>query len=203
MFKFEWLKIHVVVLFFVVVVLALAPSGARADEVTVAGTTSASGVPLGITFTNGSFSGTTAGGFAGFSNLGSFTLSASPGTYNGATLNLMVTFTLPSGIAGGGSTTFTATLFGTVNNSANGGVTITFSPAQTFNFSNAGGNGSFNFTLNTVSVNPGGTVNLSGYASSAVYTPATEPGTPLLLGSGLAFLLFLGRKMQPAAVIPE
>lgn len=199
----KWPRAPVVLTLLAVAVLALAPVAARADEVTVAGTTSASGVPLGITFTNGSFSGTTAGGFAGFSNLGSFTLSTSPRTYTGDTLSLLVVFTLPSGIAGGGSSTFTATLFGSVSTTPGGGVTIAFSPTQTFSFSNAGGSGSFSFTLNTVSVNPGGTVNLSGSVSSAVYTPAPEPGTLLLLGSGLAFLLLFGRKMQPAVVVPQ
>jgi hypothetical protein len=101
----------------IVAVSAFASQSARADELTLAGTTSSLN-PLGITFAVGSFSGTTSGGFAGFSNLGSFTLSSGAGTYTGGTVSLTVVFTLRTGIAGGGSSIFVANLFGNVNTNA-------------------------------------------------------------------------------------
>ena len=177
--------------FILAVILAFAPDRARADEITVAGST-ASTPPVGITFAADSFSGTTSGGFAAFSNLGWYTLSISPGVYNGDVVNLVVTFTLPSGISGGAASTFVANLFGNVNTAAQGGVTIAFTnPTQNFTFSNASGNGSFSFTVNSLSVNPGGTTALSGYVSSGSVTPVPEPSNKLLLGAGLLLIPFV------------
>jgi hypothetical protein len=93
--------------FILAIFLAFAPDRARADEITVAGST-ASTPPVGITFTADSFSGTTAGGFAAFSNLGSYKLSSNPGVYSGDVVDVVVTFTVPSGISGGGASTFVA-----------------------------------------------------------------------------------------------
>src|SRR5258708_39276465 len=93
--------------FILAIFLAFAPDRARADEITVAGST-ASTPPVGITFTANSFSGTTAGGFAAFSNLGSYKLSSNPGVYSGDVVDVVVTFTVPSGISGGGASTFVA-----------------------------------------------------------------------------------------------
>lgn len=166
-------------------IFALASQSARADELTVAGVTSASSVPSGISFLPGSFNGTTSGGFAGFSNLGSFSLSSGPGSYSG-TVNLIVTFTVPTGINGGGTTTFTANLVGNVSTTATGGVDITFTnPTQSFTFSNASGSGSFTFTVNSISINPGGSTNVSGYVMGGTFIPAPEPPATILLGAGL------------------
>jgi hypothetical protein len=179
--------------FILAIFLAFAPDRARADEITVAGST-ASTPPVGITFAPNSFSGATSGGFAAFSNLGWYTLSTGPGSYNGNVLNLVVTFTLPSGISGGAASTFVANLFGNVNTTAQGGVTIAFTnPSQNFTFSNASGNGSFSFTVNSVSVNPGGTTALSGYVSGGYVgvTPVPEPSGGLLLGAGLLLIPFI------------
>ena len=177
--------------FILAVTLAFTPDRARADEITVAGST-ASVPPVGIIFALNSFSGTTSGGFAAFSNLGWYTLSTGPGIYNGNVVNLVVTFTLPSGISGGAASTFVANLFGNVNTTAQGGVTIAFTnPTQNFTFSNASGNGSFSFTVNSLSVNPGGTTALSGYVSGGSVTPVPEPSNRLLLGAGLLLVPFL------------
>lgn len=174
-------------------VFALATGSARADEITLAGTTSAT-PPSGISFLPGSFNGTTSGGFAAFSNLGSFTLSTTPTTYSGV-VNLQIAFSLPTGITGGGSTTFVANLFGNVSTTATGGVSIVFSnPTQTFTFTNANGTGSFTFTVNSLSINPGGTTALSGYVSNAVFTPVPEASGMALLGAGLLFASLLGLK---------
>src|SRR5260370_28217355 len=82
--------------------------------------------PVGIIFALNSFSGTTSGGFAAFSNLGWYTLSTGPDIYNGNVVNLVVTFTLPSGISGGAAITFVPNLFGNVNTTPQGAVPISF-----------------------------------------------------------------------------
>jgi len=176
-------------------ILVLGVGRAKADEITVGGTT-ASNAPTGITFTAGSFNGTTSLGFAGFSNLGSYTLSSSAGNYTNNVIDLTVTFTVPTGISGGASSIFVANLFGNVNTNAQGGVTIVFTnPTQNFNFSNASGTGSFSFTVNPVSLNPGGTTAVSGFVSGGSIIPAAEPSGALLLGAGLLLVPFLGRKL--------
>src|SRR5437868_12747977 len=144
-------------------ILVVGVGRAKADEITVGGTTSSTTV-TGIAFTFGAFNGTTSLGFAGFSNLGSYTLSSSAGNYTNSVVDLTVSFTVPTGISGGASSIFVANLFGNVNTNAQGGVTIVFSnPTQNFNFANASGTGSFSFTVNPVSLNPGGTTAVSGF----------------------------------------
>lgn len=183
----------VVALVLLLAVFALASGSARADEITLAGTTSST-PPSGISFLPGSFSGTTSGGFVGFSNLGSFSLSTTPTTYSGV-VALQVAFSLPTGITGGGSTTFVANLFGNVSTTANGGVSIVFSnPTQNFTFSNGSGSGSFTFTVNSISINPGGTTALSGYVTNAIFTPVPEGSSLVLLAAGLLFSSLLGFK---------
>jgi hypothetical protein len=178
--------------FVLVAILAFGASRARADEITVGGTT-ASNTPSGSTFTSRSFNGTTSGGFAGFSNLGSYTLSSSAGNYNNAVVDLTITFTVPTGINGGASSTFVANVFGNVNTNSQGGVSIVFTnPSQNFSFSNGSGSGSYSFTVNSVSLNPGGTTPLSGFVSGGSIIPAPEPSAGLLLGVGLLLLPLVG-----------
>jgi hypothetical protein len=175
-----------------VAILAFGASRAQADEITVGGTT-ASNPPAGITFSPGTFNGNTSAGYAGFSNLGSYTLSSGAGVYNGDVVSLTITFTVPTVITGGATSTFVANVFGNVNTSSQGGVTISFTnPTQNFTFSNGSGNGSFSFTVNTVSLNPGGTTALSGFVSGGSFTPVPEPPSVLLLGAGLLLVPFLG-----------
>ena len=176
-------------------VVALAPQRARADEITLVGTTSSTS-PSGINFAPGSFSGITSGGFAGFSDLGSYALSSGAGTYANNTLALTVVFTLPTGIAGGGTNSFIANLYGNVNTTAQGGVSVVFAnPSQNFTFSNATGIGSFTFNINSVSLSPGGTTTLSGSVTGGSYTPVPEPSTILLLSAGLLLTPFVKRRI--------
>src|ERR1044071_5206840 len=131
------------VLFLMLVVLA--SSMAFADEVFIAGFTNgcfgvacapgAVATSGGLTYSNSTFSGTTANGFRGiggnanpgsnFNNLGSISLSTAPQSYNTPFL-LQVTFTAPQGINGSNTATFTATITGTVRSDNTGGVFIDF-----------------------------------------------------------------------------
>ncbi|HYP52139.1 MAG TPA: hypothetical protein VEQ42_01280, partial [Pyrinomonadaceae bacterium] len=133
-------------------IFTLGQSVARADEVHISGytngcfncaappnTSATQGDTLfGLTYTNSTFSGTTAGGFRGiggnptppgvqgFNNLGSLTLVGTPQAYAGNTFTLRVTFTAPQGIAGSNTSTFTAVLTGTVVSDNVGGVRLDF-----------------------------------------------------------------------------
>ena len=188
----------------VVAIMALSQSMAKADEVSFAGNTNgcfgAACAPtspatlLGLTYTGSTFSGTTAGGFLAFggdpttnvNNFGVFTLANSNATYTGNTFTLRVTFTLPTGIAGGGSQLFTATLTGAVTSTGNGGANVNFDNTPIlFTFSNATAHGSFSLTINDVAINPGQQASITGTITSASQTTIPEPASMLLLGTGL------------------
>ena len=174
--------------------LALSMSAAaHADEVHLTGSTQgrfnadpfgANDSLLALSFSNSIFDNDTVGGAldlggnpnpgSNFNNLGSFTLLSVNNTYNG-NFDLMVTFTAPLGIAGGGSGTFTDHVTGTVSN-GNGGVFIDFdNTPQTFTFSNGTSTGSFSMFVNDVSIAPGQDVSLTAHvmgSQQAVPEPA-------------------------------
>ena len=210
-----------------VAVMAFAQGVAKADEVFIAGysngcfncnpppvpNTSATQTDslFGLAYVNSTFSDTTSGGFLALggnpiapptqnvNNLGAFSLASSLATYTGNTFTLMVTFTAPEGIVGGGAQLYTATLVGNVNSMGNGGVNIDFNNTPivfTFNDANCGattiagqqttcGAGSFTFTINDLAINPGQVASLTGFITSAQQTTIPEPTSMLLLGTGL------------------
>jgi hypothetical protein len=170
----------------------------QAGEITVTGSTTGSfsatstNVNGPLSFTGAAFSGTTVGGFAGFT-LGTLTLSGGPATvFTGQTFTMTVTFTAPPGTSGPGN--FTATLFGQVNSTGAGGVNFNFANdffnPQTFTFAG----GSFDFYVDDVTVGGNHTVDVTGGVSGVHMIP--DGGSTLaLLGMAMVGAAALRRKL--------
>ena len=186
----------------------------------------ASATSGGLTYSNSTFSGTTANGFralggnanpgSNFNNLGSISLSTAPQSYN-TPFTLQVTFTAPQGINGSNQTTFTALITGTVRSDNTGGVFVDFNNTPvtfTFNDTNCEPNpeaqppsagqttcgiGSFNFSVNDISIDPGQTVSLTGQITGAQQSTVPEPATMILLGTGISGVAAMVRRRRKTA----
>ena len=199
-------------------VLAFAEGTARADEVFIAGFTNGcfgagcfpgtSASISGMTYSNSTFSGTSANGFRGLggnanpganvNNLGSITLSTAPNTFS-TIFTMQVTFTAPQGINGSSTTNFIATVTGTVRAADDGGILMDFdNTPQLFTFADTTcgattvpgqqttcGNGSFAFSVNDVALDPGQTASVTGQITAAQQAAIPEPATLFLLGTGV------------------
>ena len=100
-------------------IFTIAQGEARADSVDISATTTGivTGVPQ-LTFTNGGFSLTTTAGatlLSGTNRLGTFSLPLSDAQTLSGSFTLNVTFITPTGINGGQTATYTATITGSVS----------------------------------------------------------------------------------------
>jgi hypothetical protein len=186
-----------------IAVLTLGQTVARADEVTVSGSTTGSitGVPQ-LTFAgNAGFTGTTAlgtGSLSGPNSLGAFFLSTDALQAVAGQFTLNVTFVGPAGINGGQGAVYTATILGTVSPNVNqGGVNIHFAnPTQLFTFNDGTNAGSFSLTVADLFVQSGQSANLTAGINGNQASPVPEPATLLLLGTGLTGIAAKLRKRK-------
>lgn len=163
---------------------------ARADEVTISGFTTGANTAPNLSFAGNSFTGTTflnIGSLSGANSLATFFLNTAPGSLVGGSFQLDITFTAPTGIAGGQGALYTATIFGSVSpNIDQGGVNIHFvNPTQTFTFNDGTNTGAFSLTVADLFVQSGRSASLTAGITGEQSAVVPEPTTLLLLGTGI------------------
>jgi hypothetical protein len=153
----------------------------------------------GLNFSTGHFDQFTSdSGFAGiggvFNNdtFGFFSQDGSANNYTGDFFTLLINFTLPPGVSGGG--TFAATLIGSVSGAGgnNGGVNVSFAPSTQLFHSSAG---DFTLHVNDVAVSGTGAASpISGYIQAV-----PEPATWAMMLVGFAGMgMAMRRRRNPA-----
>ena len=171
-------------------IVGISGSSARADEVTLTGSTTFINSAAFVTFTTNTFTGTTAlgiGSLSGANSLGTFALATGATQLTGGGFQMDITFTSPTGITGGQGATYTATIVGSVSpNIDQGGVNVHFlNPTQTFSFNDGTNSGSFTLTVADLFVQTGRTANLTAGFTGEQHAAVPEPTTLLLLGTGI------------------
>lgn len=191
------------------VIVGATQTSARADEVTLTGsTTGGTSVPF-LGFTGNQFTGTTAlgiGSLSGVNNLGQLSLATAPAAeLIGGIFQLNITFTAPTGIAGGQGADYVATVLGSVSpNVDQGGVNINFqNPTQTFTFNDGVNTGSFSLTVADLFVQTGRSANLTAGFTGQQAPAVPEPATLLLLGTGIAGVAAKLRSRRKAKLADE
>jgi len=174
-------------------IVGIGGSSARADEVTLSGSTTFINSAPFVTFTSNTFTGTTSlgiGSLSGANSLGTFSLATGPMQLTGGNFQMDITFTSPSGITGGQGATYTATIVGSVSpNIDQGGVNVHFlNPTQTFTFNDGTNSGSFSLTVADLFVQTGRSANLTAGFTGEQQAAVPEPTTLLLLGTGITGL---------------
>ena len=182
-------------------VILMTQGQARADEVTLTGSTTGivTGVPA-LTFNGNGFTNTTflgIGALSGANHLGTFSLATAPGGLVAGSFTLNVTFVTPALINGGQATSYTAVISGSVSPNVNqGGVNINFdNNPVVFTFSNATGTGSFSLAIADLFVETGQTANITA-GTTGQQQAIPEPATLLLLGTGLTGIAAKLRKRR-------
>jgi len=201
---------------YVAVAVALGAASPVAAQITFAGSTTyafnggslASTASVGgLTVTNTGFNVTTVpiignlslasvGGIG--NNFGAISLNGTPYFYNNVAFQLLIAFASPTTA----NQTFFASVFGIVQSASNGGVNFIFSPSTISNIPFTSGNqtGTYQLSLNNVSVTPGqANAQLTGSILATTNPPVTatpEPATLAMLAPGVVGALGFMRRRR-------